>query len=202
MIRSRRPEQEPPSPRTASRPREKSDLDRTDLAKTKTGVFTGGYAINPVTNRPIPIWIADYVLMGYGTGAIMAVPGHDERDFEFAKVFDLPIVAVVMPPDEWLKAHQGHLPGGEDDRVPLRDTLPQESCVVHRSLLRRGNLDPVGEPGLRDHRQADRGGQAGDHGLAHRGRAGPPRGELQAPRLAVLTPAVLGRAVPYRPGRE
>ena len=62
----------------------KSDLDRTDLAKTKTGVFTGAYAINPVNGRPIPIWIADYVLMGYGTGAIMAVPGHDERDFEFA----------------------------------------------------------------------------------------------------------------------
>ena len=73
----------------------KSDLDRTDLAKTKTGVFTGGYAINPVNGQPIPIWIADYVLMGYGTGAIMAVPGHDERDFEFAKTFDLPIVAVV-----------------------------------------------------------------------------------------------------------
>ena len=73
----------------------KSDLDRTDLAKTKTGVFTGGFAINPVSGRKIPIWIADYVLMGYGTGAIMAVPGHDERDFEFAKTFDLPIVRVV-----------------------------------------------------------------------------------------------------------
>ena len=93
----------------------KSDLDRTDLAKTKTGVFTGGYAINPVTNKPIPIWIADYVLMGYGTGAIMAVPGHDERNFEFAKAFDLPIVAVVMPPDEWLKTHRGSVPGPEHD---------------------------------------------------------------------------------------
>src|SRR5262249_38282574 len=62
----------------------KSDLDRTDLAKTKTGVFTGGYAVNPVNDQRIPIWIADYVLMGYGTGAIMAVPGHDQRDFEFA----------------------------------------------------------------------------------------------------------------------
>jgi leucyl-tRNA synthetase len=85
----------------------KSDLDRTDLAKTKTGVFTGGYAINPVTGKPIPIWIADYVLWGYGTGAIMAVPGHDERDFEFARAFGLPIVAVVMPPDSWLKEHRG-----------------------------------------------------------------------------------------------
>ncbi len=73
----------------------KSDLDRTDLAKTKTGVFTGGYAVNPVNDARIPIWIADYVLMGYGTGAIMAVPGHDERDFEFAQAFNLPIVRVV-----------------------------------------------------------------------------------------------------------
>jgi len=93
----------------------KSDLDRTDLAKTKTGAFTGGYAINPVNSQPIPIWIADYVLMGYGTGAIMAVPGHDERDFEFARAFDLPIVAVVMPPDEWLKTHRGSVPAPEHD---------------------------------------------------------------------------------------
>ncbi len=98
----------------------KSDLDRTDLAKTKTGAFTGGYAINPVNNRPIPIWIADYVLMGYGTGAIMAVPGHDERDFEFAKTFNLPIVAVVMPPDSWLKSHRGEIPTPEHDLTQLR----------------------------------------------------------------------------------
>jgi leucyl-tRNA synthetase len=73
----------------------KSDLDRTDLAKSKTGVFTGGFAVNPVNGEPIPIWIADYVLMGYGTGAIMAVPGHDTRDFEFATQFGLPIRRVV-----------------------------------------------------------------------------------------------------------
>lgn len=65
----------------------KSDLERTDLAKTKTGVFTGAYAINPVNGEKLPIWIADYVLASYGTGAVMAVPGHDERDFEFAKTF-------------------------------------------------------------------------------------------------------------------
>jgi leucyl-tRNA synthetase len=82
----------------------KSDLDRTDLAKTKTGVFTGGYAINPVNGQSIPVWIADYVLMGYGTGAIMAVPGHDERDFEFAQAFDLPIVRVVASSPE--QAHE------------------------------------------------------------------------------------------------
>jgi leucyl-tRNA synthetase len=77
----------------------KSDLDRTDLAKEKTGVFTGAYAINPVNNEKIPIWISDYVLISYGTGAIMAVPAHDERDFEFAQKFNLPIIPVVEPPD-------------------------------------------------------------------------------------------------------
>src|SRR6202042_684447 len=77
----------------------KSDLERTDLAKEKTGIFTGGYAINPVNQEKIPIWIADYVLISYGTGAIMAVPGHDERDFEFAKKFDLEIRQVVEPPE-------------------------------------------------------------------------------------------------------
>ncbi len=73
----------------------KSDLERTDLAKEKNGVFTGAYAVNPVNQKKIPIWIADYVLMSYGTGAIMAVPAHDERDFEFATKFGLPIVEVV-----------------------------------------------------------------------------------------------------------
>jgi leucyl-tRNA synthetase len=73
----------------------KSDLERQQLQKEKTGVFTGAYAINPVNNKQIPIWISDYVLMGYGTGAIMCVPGHDERDWEFATKFGLPIVEVV-----------------------------------------------------------------------------------------------------------
>ena len=77
----------------------KSDLNRTDLAKEKTGVFTGAYAINPVNNKKIPIWIADYVLASYGTGAIMAVPAHDERDFEFAKTFDLEIIPVLAGGD-------------------------------------------------------------------------------------------------------
>lgn len=76
---------------------EKSDLERTELNKEKTGVFTGAYAINPVNKKRIPIWIADYVLAHYGTGAIMAVPAHDERDHEFAKQFNLPIVQVVSP---------------------------------------------------------------------------------------------------------
>jgi len=77
----------------------KSDLERTELAKDKTGVFTGAFAINPVNGEKIPIWIADYVLASYATGAIMAVPAHDTRDFEFAKKFDLPVIQVVQPPD-------------------------------------------------------------------------------------------------------
>ncbi|MCS7014667.1 MAG: leucine--tRNA ligase [Gemmatales bacterium] len=81
----------------------KSDLERTELARKKTGVFTGAYAINPVNGERIPIWIADYVLISYGTGAIMAVPAHDERDFEFAREFGLPVRTVVRPPEDWLK---------------------------------------------------------------------------------------------------
>src|SRR5437764_13332601 len=81
----------------------RSDLERTELAKEKTGVFTGAYAINPVNQERIPIWIADYVLASYGTGAIMAVPAHDERDFEFAQTFKLPIRPDVLPPKEWIE---------------------------------------------------------------------------------------------------
>jgi leucyl-tRNA synthetase len=79
----------------------KSEQDRTRDDKKKTGVFTGAYAINPVNSQKIQIWIADYVLASYGTGAIMAVPGQDERDWEFAEVYDLPIVRTVQPPDDW-----------------------------------------------------------------------------------------------------
>ena len=76
----------------------KSDRDRQDDRTKKSGVFTGSYAINPINGQPVPIWVADYVLASYGTGAIMAVPAHDARDFEFAKTYDLPIIAVVKPP--------------------------------------------------------------------------------------------------------
>jgi leucyl-tRNA synthetase len=76
----------------------KSDLERTDLAKEKTGVFTGSYALNPVNGARLPIWVADYVLGGYGTGAIMGVPAHDERDYEFAVRYGLPVVEVIVPP--------------------------------------------------------------------------------------------------------
>jgi leucyl-tRNA synthetase len=89
----------------------KSDLERTDLAKDKTGVFTGSYAINPVNGAKVPIWVADYVLMSYGTGAIMAVPGHDERDFEFAEAMHIPILQVIE--DDAAKAK------GEDTVLPF-----------------------------------------------------------------------------------
>jgi leucyl-tRNA synthetase len=95
----------------------KSDLERTDLAKTKTGVFSGSYAINPVNSEKIPVWIADYVLVSYGTGAIMAVPAHDERDWEFAKAFNLPIRLVVSPE----KARQGGDYSAEPERCAAAD---------------------------------------------------------------------------------
>jgi leucyl-tRNA synthetase len=102
----------------------KSDLERTELAKEKTGVFTGAYAINPVNGEKIPIWIADYVLASYGTGAIMAVPAHDTRDFEFATKFNLPIVQVVQPPNpktDWR--------GFVDDGTSANSTGPEISIT-------------------------------------------------------------------------
>ncbi|MDE2312777.1 MAG: class I tRNA ligase family protein, partial [Elusimicrobia bacterium] len=77
----------------------KTDLERTDLAKEKTGVFTGAFAVHPLSGAKIPVWLADYVLPGYGSGAVMAVPAHDERDWEFAKKYDLPAPRVVRPAD-------------------------------------------------------------------------------------------------------
>ena len=85
----------------------KSDLERTDLAKDKTGVFTGSYVVNPVSGEKLPIWIADYVLNSYGTGAVMVVPAHDERDNEFAQKFDLPIVQVIEGGDVQKEAYTG-----------------------------------------------------------------------------------------------
>ena len=102
----------------------KSDLERTELAKDKTGVFTGAYAINPVNGEKIPIWIADYVLISYGTGAIMAVPAHDTRDFEFATKFKLPIVQVVQPPDPKTDWH-----GFLDDGTAVNSTGPEISIT-------------------------------------------------------------------------
>ncbi len=100
----------------------KSDMERGDLNKDKSGVFTGAFATNPVNGEQIPVWIADYVMMGYGTGAIMAVPAHDERDFEFAKKFDLPILQVVQPTNDsnW----QGYTDPGIAVNSGFLDGLP------------------------------------------------------------------------------
>ena len=101
------PEQKQAVERYLEEIKSKSDLERTDLAKDKTGVFTGAYAINPVNQVKIPIWIADYVLASYGTGAIMAVPAHDERDYEFAKTFNLEIIEVVAGGEVEKEAYTG-----------------------------------------------------------------------------------------------
>jgi leucyl-tRNA synthetase len=85
---------------------QKSELERQAEGREKTGIFIGAFANNPTNGWGIPVFIADYVLMGYGTGAIMAVPAHDQRDFEFAHEFDLPIVGVVRPPDAWLRERE------------------------------------------------------------------------------------------------
>jgi leucyl-tRNA synthetase len=105
----------------------KSDLERTDLAKDKTGVFTGAYAINPINGAKMPIWIADYVLMSYGSGAIMAVPAHDERDYEFAKKFELPIVEVVAGGDIEKEAYTGD---GVHVNSDFLNDLEKEEAIV------------------------------------------------------------------------
>ena len=101
----------------------KNEIDRTADDREKTGVWTGSYAINPVNDEKIPIWIADYVLMGYGTGAIMAVPAHDQRDFEFAKKFNLPIKVVVQPTSETI------------DADTMTAAYPHEGVMVHSGPL-------------------------------------------------------------------
>lgn len=99
----------------------KSDLERTELAKTKTGVFTGSFAINPVNGAKIPVWTSDYVLISYGTGAIMAVPAHDERDYEFAKTFNLPVTEVIAGGDIAHAAFTGNgvLVNSANDEISL-----------------------------------------------------------------------------------
>ena len=112
-----------------------SDIQRESVTREKTGVFTGGYAINPASGQHIPIWIADYVLMGYGTGAIMAVPAHDQRDFEFARQYGLPIKVVIHPngdnlidPDEMTAAVEAH--GSMVNSGPLTGTPESESMAA------------------------------------------------------------------------
>ncbi|MCK0471258.1 leucine--tRNA ligase [Halalkalibacter sp. APA_J-10(15)] len=104
----------------------KSDLERTELSKEKTGVFTGAFAVNPVNGAKVPIWIADYVLASYGTGAIMAVPAHDERDYEFAKAFDLPIQEVVAGGNVDKEAYTGD---GEHVNSEFLNGLGKEEAI-------------------------------------------------------------------------
>ena len=144
----------------------RSERERMADAKDKTGVFTGAYAINPVNDEKIPIWIADYVLMGYGTGAIMAVPAHDQRDFEFARKFMLPIKTVVRP---------------ADGSQPPTGRAFEESGIA------------VNSPAI-DGLPTDRGEGAHDAGSACR-RHGQARGEIQASGLGFQPAAILGRAV-------
>src|SRR3954464_9182028 len=102
----------------------KSDLERTDLAKDKTGVFIGAYAINPANQEKIPIWIADYVLMGYGTGAVMGVPSHDERDLEFARKFNISVLPVVQAPGKSAEESIGFVEDGIAINSPIINGLP------------------------------------------------------------------------------
>jgi leucyl-tRNA synthetase len=109
--------------------KQESEIERQDTAHDKTGVFTGAYAVNPVNNQRIPIWIADYVLMTYGTGAIMAVPAHDQRDFEFARKFNLPIKIVVQPIDREL----------DPDR--MTEAWPHEGVMINSGPIDGASAD-------------------------------------------------------------
>ncbi len=151
----------------------KSDLERTELAKEKTGVFSGSHAINPVNGEAVPIWIADYVLISYGTGAIMAVPAHDERDFEFAEQFDLPVIAVVDP--------------GERPRATGSRSW-RENSVRLRTVSRSTRANLMECRRVNSSRPIIR--------TIVRIRVGSIGGEIQAARLALQSPAILGRAIP------
>ena len=158
--------------RTSSRPSRKSELDR-GMEDEKTGVDTGGFVVNPATGARIPVWIADYVLMGYGTGAIMAVPGHDERDYQFAKTFHLPIVEVVSGGDVSTAAFTG------------------DGAAVNSSNA-EVTLNGLSTPEAKERH----------HVLAGLERARTGHGPVQAPRLALLAPALLGGADPHRSPRR
>ena len=165
----------------------RSDRDRQSEGREKTGVFTGSFAINPVNGDPVPIFLADYVLTGYGTGAIMAVPAHDQRDFEFARAFGLPVLEVVHPPAEWF-AEQGL-----DADAPIERW--RKAFVGDGTAVNSANEDlsldglPVTDAKAAMSRVARRRG----HRACDR--------HLQVARLALQPPALLGRAVPHRLGR-
>ena len=122
----------PPSPSTASRPPARATSTGPTSPRPRPASSPAATPINPVNGEPVPVWIADYVLMGYGTGAIMAVPAHDERDFEFAKTFDLPIRAVVEPPDAWLAARDVTRDAYVADPAELADAFCEPGVSIHR----------------------------------------------------------------------
>ena len=157
---------------TSPRPQTETEIERLSTDREKTGVAIGADAINPVNGERIPIWIADYVLAGYGTGAIMAVPAHDERDFAFAERFGLPIRRVVAAP-------------GDEDR----DCDMADAYIAHAAGERLVNSGPYS--GL----PADEGGAAIVAALAERG-LGKAGGHLPPSRLADQPPALLGHADP------
>ncbi|MEY3608487.1 MAG: hypothetical protein RLZZ447_1275 [Verrucomicrobiota bacterium] len=128
----------------------KSDLERTDLAKGKSGVFTGACAVNPINGREVPIWIADYVLLGYGTGAIMAVPAHDDRDHEFAVQYGLPVIPVIAP--ESGEAKLPYTGAGHLVNSPGYDGLPWEDAKrrITAELAARGVAKATVNYKLRD----------------------------------------------------
>src|ERR1043165_7081515 len=119
----------------------KSERERVAEQKEKSGVFIGAYAINPVNDEKIPIYIADYVLVGYGTGAIMAVPAHDERDYEFAKKFDIPIRQVVKPANGGAPKARAFVDEGIAVNSPMIDGLPTADAKerITATLAREGN---------------------------------------------------------------
>jgi leucyl-tRNA synthetase len=127
----------------------KSDLERSEDSKKKSGVFTGGYAINPATGKPIPVWVADYVLISYGTGAIMAVPGHDQRDWEFASAHKLPIVEVIKGGDITQEAYTGD---GELINSGFLDgkSVPEAIAAMNLWLEEKGFGGPTVQYKLRD----------------------------------------------------
>ncbi|MCZ0717091.1 leucine--tRNA ligase [Aerococcus kribbianus] len=127
----------------------KSDLERTDLAKDKSGVFTGAYAINPINGEELPIWVGDYVLSSYGTGAVMSVPAHDQRDYEFAKKYDLPIRQVLAGGDISKEAYTGD---GDHINSGMLDGLNKEEAIAKAIayLEEKGAGRPVTSYRLRD----------------------------------------------------
>ena len=154
-------------------------MDRTEDTKKKTGVFYRSYAINPINGGKVPIWIADYVLMGYGTGAIMGVPAHDQRDFDFAATYNLSRYCRFLIPESSGRSRKPQARDGRKNVLDRRGNLYQQR-FFKRDVRHRTSVHKDDRP-------------------ARKGRHWPKNRHLQIARLALLTPALLGRAVPHTP---